>query len=637
MKKISLLIAIILTFVFSASLVQASQNGNPTKNPVLQQEGLPPVIVTFTSDLEAVTVADAEAGTKTTQLAWLTYGMRETDELQLYAYEISTWVRLVDETGAPLVLEPNGSVIVPVRHPLNFNPPTFRLIIVNDLDQSISEKIISIPYGNPEAETALTPETTPTPGATETPTALAAEEVLAVPELRVFTATETSINANDLVYGNPRINLTWEVANRTQTSNLVFEQVLEDGSSVSVELPRANLWVSSIGSGAVQPVYPDGGDAVVLRLRLVDLATNETLTEAATTVPIVGVVSTPTPRPTDAPQPTAQPVAENPQPQPAANNAAPVVSAGAGGGFELGGHIAGYGFTNEMRSAGMIWVKTQIRWRRGEGTGAAAGAIGEAKANGFKVLLGVVGYRDDMGDFENYTNEFAAYLGQVAALSPDAIEVWNEPNIDREWPAGTISGASYTQMLAKAYNAIKSTNAGVMVISGAPAPTGFFGGTCTANGCDDNVFLAQMANAGAAQYMDCVGAHYNEGIISPDNRSGDPRGGHYTRYFFGMLDLYSGAFGGARKVCWTELGYLSAEGYGQLPGAFGWAGNTTLAQHAEWLGRASRLSRDSGRVRLMIVWNVDFRNFGDDPMGGYAIIRPDGSCPACGALAASLQ
>ena len=43
----------------------------------------------------------------------------------------------------------------------------------------------------------------------------------------------------------------------------------------------------------------------------------------------------------------------------------------------------------------------------------------------------------------------------------------------------------------------------------------------------------------------------------------------------------------------------------------------------------------SGRVRLMIVWNVDYTYFTpSDPIGGYAILRPDGSCPACETLSA---
>jgi hypothetical protein len=144
-----------------------------------------------------------------------------------------------------------------------------------------------------------------------------------------------------------------------------------------------------------------------------------------------------------------------------------------------------------------------------------------------------------------------------------------------------------------------------------------------------------MAAAGAANYMDCVGVHYNEGIVPPDARSGDPRGnsGFYTRYFMPMIEVYSGAFGGRVPLCFTEMGYLTPEGYGPLPGGFAWASDVTVAQQAEWTDRAMTLARNSGRVRLVIIWNVNFVGGGADPMGGYAIIRPDGSCPTCAALA----
>jgi hypothetical protein len=35
---------------------------------------------------------------------------------------------------------------------------------------------------------------------------------------------------------------------------------------------------------------------------------------------------------------------------------------------------------------------------------------------------------------------------------------------------------------------------------------------------------------------------------------------------------------------------------------------------------------------MLIVFNVDFTVYGDDPQGGYAMIRPGGDCPACEAL-----
>jgi hypothetical protein len=142
-----------------------------------------------------------------------------------------------------------------------------------------------------------------------------------------------------------------------------------------------------------------------------------------------------------------------------------------------------------------------------------------------------------------------------------------------------------------------------------------------------------MIAAGCAQWMDCLGAHYNEGIVGPDQYSGDPRDNYYTRYFRGMMDVYWGAIGGQRPICFTELGYLTPEGYPPLDPYFAWGANTSVAEQSAWLAQAAAIASQSGRVRLMIVWNVDFSNYGADPMAGFAIIRPGGGCPACDALA----
>jgi len=92
--------------------------------------------------------------------------------------------------------------------------------------------------------------------------------------------------------------------------------------------------------------------------------------------------------------------------------------------------------------------------------------------------------------------------------------------------------------------------------------------------------------------------------------------------------------GMGRPACITEIGYLSPEGYGPLPGGFAWAADTSVQEQATWLAQAAVQAANSGRVRLMIVFNVDITHYGEDPMAGYAIIRADGSCPACAALAA---
>lgn len=567
------------------------------------QDSTPPAILAFSADRTEISLAEVEAGDQSITFTYQTVGMTEGYTLALQEFQINQWVTLTDDPEE--LPAPKGEITANIRHSLDFGAPRYRLLIVRAGTNIVGERTWLLTYTEPD-------------------------EPADPPTIATFTAATTSLSANALAYENATITVSWQIDNRLPSVNPVFEQLLEDGTAVVVELPRFNRWIPSSGTGPLAPVLPENARRFELQLSLVDLATGTLYDSQQIEITVTGTLATPTPAPTARPRATAAPVTND-----NSSNPPPVVRPGAGGGFELGGHVLGYGKVNEMRAAGMTWVKKQLRWRRGEGVDGAASLINAARANGFKVLLGIVGYKDDMGDFNAYVNEFAAYLGQVASLGPDAIEVWNEPNIDREWPNGTISGANYTRLLAAAYNTIKSANANVMVISGAPAPTGFFGG-CAAAGCDDNVFLRQMANAGAAQYMDCAGAHYNEGIISPDQRSGDPRGGHYSRYFYGMLDLYSGAFG--RPVCWTELGYLSGEGWGELPSFFAWASTTTLAQHAEWLGRAASLSRASGRVRLMIVWNVDFTDVrGNDPQGGYAIVRPDGSCPACGQLAAALQ
>jgi hypothetical protein len=51
---------------------------------------------------------------------------------------------------------------------------------------------------------------------------------------------------------------------------------------------------------------------------------------------------------------------------------------------------------------------------------------------------------------------------------------------------------------------------------------------------------------------------------------------------------------------------------------------------------AVTLARQSGRVRLMIVWNVDFTVYGGDPQAGFAIIRPDNTCRACVTMGAAM-
>ena len=194
-------------------------------------------------------------------------------------------------------------------------------------------------------------------------------------------------------------------------------------------------------------------------------------------------------------------------------------------------------------------------------------------------MLSVLGNPGDIANGANY-DDYAAFVGELARLGADAIEVWNEMNIDREWPAGQINPASYTDLLRRSYNEIKAKNGGTLVITGAPSPTGAEGAFGLEHVWNDDRYLNGLAAAGAANYLDCIGVHYNEGIVSPNQSSGDPRDNYYTRYYSGMVASTGAPSVARRKLCFTEIGYLTPEGFGPLPGSFGWAGNTTLAQQA---------------------------------------------------------
>jgi hypothetical protein len=278
-----------------------------------------------------------------------------------------------------------------------------------------------------------------------------------------------------------------------------------------------------------------------------------------------------------------------------------------------------------MRYAGMNWSKVQVHYGQD-----ASGLIAATHAKGFKIQLSALGSAG-MVTKSGFEQDFANWVARLAADGADAIEVWNEPNIEREWQIGHISPQAYTNLLCTSYNAIKGANPGTAVISAAPSPTGFFGG-CSPNGCDDAPWMAGLRDAGAANCMDYLGAHHNAGATAPSARSGHPAGTHHSWYFLPQTELYYNTFGGARKLFYTEMGYASQEGVPTFSDWFGWARGTNNAQQAAWLAEAVQLSVSTGMVRCIIVWNIDFVRYGEDPQDGYAIIRPGGGCPACDAL-----
>lgn len=104
---------------------------------------------------------------------------------------------------------------------------------------------------------------------------------------------------------------------------------------------------------------------------------------------------------------------------------------------------------------------------------------------------------DDLADFGDFCWALAdRYQGRIAAY-----QVWNEPNLSREWGNRPPDPAEYTEMLKLCYEAIKEADPDAIVISAGLAPTG----TQLPDAIPDDEFLQGMYDAGADAYFDVLG------------------------------------------------------------------------------------------------------------------------------------
>jgi uncharacterized protein YraI len=93
-----------------------------------------------------------------------------------------------------------------------------------------------------------------------------------------------------------------------------------------------------------------------------------------------------------------------------------------------------------------------------------------------------------------------------------AFQVWNEPNLAREWGNQRPNPAQYAEMLRKTYAAIKRGNPNAIVISAGMAPTGSNDG----NAMPDDLFYEQLYQAMGSSngHFDMLGVH-GAGFAAP--------------------------------------------------------------------------------------------------------------------------
>jgi hypothetical protein len=182
-------------------------------------------------------------------------------------------------------------------------------------------------------------------------------------------------------------------------------------------------------------------------------------------------------------------------------------------------------------AANFHWQKTLFQWRSIEGTAKGVYDWSEAdrvvKAstlNGIKIIaridfqpdwarkdLAKNGPPDNYQDYADFVAAFAnRYRPGSTIGTVDAIEIWNEVNLTREWgdqPINQQQAADYVRLLTLAYRAAHAVNPTITIVTAGLSPTGVH----ATDAWDDTEYLQWLFDAGlkGGVNYDVLGAHGN--------------------------------------------------------------------------------------------------------------------------------
>jgi hypothetical protein len=196
---------------------------------------------------------------------------------------------------------------------------------------------------------------------------------------------------------------------------------------------------------------------------------------------------------------------------------------------------------------GFHWVKQRFEWRYIEGKNKGNFEWNEPdrivdaiQQSGLKIVARVdnqprwasssivwpgSGPPDNPKDWSDFLTALASrYKGRIQAY-----EIWNEPNLDREWGDKPPDPVAYASMLKASYQAIKAADPQALVVSAGMSPTT----TNNAQAIPDLEFIRQMYAAGAKGSFDVLGVHAaifkgepcaDPGVVAqdPDLTNNDP-------------------------------------------------------------------------------------------------------------------
>ncbi len=309
-----------------------------------------------------------------------------------------------------------------------------------------------------------------------------------------------------------------------------------------------------------------------------------------------------------------------------------------------------------MKDSGFNWVKQAFAWETIEGAGKGVydwsisdRVVAQANESGLKLLARLSSDPDkanfwpgqppgNAGHFADYVFALASRYncGPTSVGCIQAFQIWNEPNLAREWGGNRPNPAEYVQFLGQAYAAIKRANPNAVVISAGMAPTG----DDSAIAMPDDKFYEQMYQAmgGSSNgYFDALGVH-GAGFaappeLDPATAAADQKYGGYRFFAFRHVEDIRNImvrYGDTnKKIVILEFGWT----YDSVNGAYKWHGadaGIDMFVQADYLKRAYQYAAANwqpwiGVMSLLTMPNLDWLNDGnpaDEEQYWWAIMEP---------------
>ncbi len=296
------------------------------------------------------------------------------------------------------------------------------------------------------------------------------------------------------------------------------------------------------------------------------------------------------------------------------------------------------------KDAGLTWVKEIFPWRSIEGAGkgifdwsVADRVVETVNSRGLKIIARVDfqptwaradgannGPPDNYGDYGDFLYAVASrYRGRIQAY-----EIWNEPNLAREWGNRPPNAAEYVALLRVAYRRIKEADPNATVITAGLAPTG----TGLPDAIPDAQYLRQMYQAGAKNYFDVLGVHAPGYKAAPETDPSEVQnnrdlGGRRFFCFRRVEDLRQIMVDNgdaAKQVAVLEFGWTSDP----RPGSpYHWHAVSEETK-ADYIVRAFKWARDhwSPWMGVMTVLSIADTAWTEaDEQYWWAITNPDGT------------